>query len=85
VQLIWINFAAPVLVLLIMLFVAIRFSGSPLRSAVYSQKLKLLHIAVIIWSVARFLRATGGLYESQLFYGMLPGLTRETMSGKTSG
>jgi len=30
-----------------------------------------MQIALAIWSVARFLRATGGLYESQLFYGMI--------------
>jgi hypothetical protein len=41
-----------------------RFSGSPIRSAIYSQKLKVMKIAVTIWSIARFLRAIGGLYES---------------------
>ena len=51
--------------------VAIRFSGSPIRSSVYSQKLKIMKIAVTIWSIARFLRAVGGLYESKLFDGMM--------------
>ena len=37
----------------------------------YSQKLKIMQIAVAIWSVARFLRATGGLYENEMFYGMV--------------
>jgi len=42
IELIVINFLAPALVLIIMLLIAFKFSGSPLRSAVYSQKLKLL-------------------------------------------
>ena len=37
----------------------------------YSQKLKIMKIAVTIWSIARFLRAVGGLYESKLFDGMM--------------
>lgn len=57
-----------------MLHIAFKFSGSPLRAAVYSQKLKLLKIAVIVWSIARILRAVGGMYESKLFYGMILGL-----------
>ena len=57
-----------------MINVANRFSGSPLRAAIYSQKLKLLQIALLIWSLSRVLRAVGGIYESTLFYGMLLGL-----------
>ncbi len=77
-QLIWLNFAAPVIVILITLMVAIRFSGSPIRSAMYSQKLKIMKIAVTIWSIARFLRAVGGLYESQLFNGMIVLVSEKT-------
>jgi hypothetical protein len=69
-----INFAAPSLVMLLMLLIAFKFSGSPLRSQVYYQKLKLLQIAVLVWSIARYLRAIGGMYESKMFYGMILGL-----------
>lgn len=74
IQLIVFNFAAPFFVAVIMLQVANKFSGSPLRAAVYSQKLRLLQIALLIWSLARILRAVGGIYESTLFYGMVIGL-----------
>jgi hypothetical protein len=74
IQLIILNFAAPFTVFFLMLLVAVKFSGSPLRSAIYSQKLKILQLAVLVWSFARILRAVGGLYESKLFYGMILGL-----------
>ncbi len=41
-ELIVLNFVIPVAVFFIMLYIAFKFSGSPLRAAVYSQKLKLL-------------------------------------------
>lgn len=68
------NFIIPVIVLFTLIFHSFRFSGSPLRSAIYSLKLKLLHIAVMIWTIARILRAVGGIYESKMFYGMMLGL-----------
>lgn len=42
IELIIFNFASPVLVCIIMLTIVFKFSGSPLRSNVYSQKLKVL-------------------------------------------
>lgn len=75
IQLIIINFATPAIVFIIMFVYALQFSGSPLRSEIYSQKLKVLHIAVFIWSLARILRALCGMYESKLFYGMILGLS----------
>ena len=36
--------------------------------------MRVLQIAVIVWSIARILRAVGGIYESKLFYGMILGL-----------
>lgn len=74
-ELIALNFAIPILVFLIMLSIAFKFSGSPLRAAIYSQKLKLLQIAIVVWSLSRIIRAVGGLFESKLFYGMILGLT----------
>jgi len=74
IQLIVFNFAAPFFVAIIMLQVANKFSGSPLRAAVYSQKLRNLQIALLVWSLARIVRAVGGIYESTLFYGMVLGL-----------
>lgn len=52
----------------------VKFSGMPIRAAVYSQKLKVLQYAVIIWSIARLLRAVGGIFENGLFTGMVLGL-----------
>lgn len=42
IELIILNFTAPMVFLVLMLSILFKFSGSPLRSAVYSQKLKLL-------------------------------------------
>jgi hypothetical protein len=33
-----------------------------------------LQVAVFIWSIARVLRAIGGMFESKFFYGMMLGL-----------
>ncbi len=76
-ELIVLNFVIPVAVFFIMLYIAFKFSGSPLRAAVYSQKLKLLQIATFIFSLSRILRAIGGLFESKLFYGMILGLSNQ--------
>lgn len=58
-----------------MIHFALKFSGSPLRAAVYSQKLKVLQIAVLVWSIARILRAIGGIFEGNMFNGMILGLS----------
>jgi len=68
------NIIAPLIVFLVMMSIAFKFSGSPLRSAVYSQKLKYLQWAIGVWSIARFIRGIGGMYESSLFNEMLLGL-----------
>ena len=77
IELIVLNFLAPSVVLIITISMAFKFSGNPVRSPIYSQKLKLLQIAVLVWSIARILRATGGLFESKLFYGMILGLSNQ--------
>ena len=69
------NLFVPLLVIVIMVCIAFKFSGSPLRSTLYSDKLKYLQIAVMLWTIARILRGIGGLYESKLFYGMILGLS----------
>ena len=74
-ELIFINFLIPAFVMCSLVYTEYSFSGSPVRAAVYSQKMKALHIAILIWSVARVLRAIGGIYEDKLFYGMILGLS----------
>ena len=37
--------------------------------------MKFLKIAIAVWSVARVLRAVGGIFEDRLFYGMILNLT----------
>lgn len=32
---------------------------------------------MVVWSIARVMRAVGGMYESNLFYGMLLGLSSQ--------
>ena len=77
IELIILNFAAPLVVLVIMLSICLKFSGSPIRSSVYCQKIKLLQIAVFVWSMARFIRGACGLFESKLFFGMILGLSNK--------
>lgn len=76
-ELIVLNIIIPFIAALMMLTIAFKFSGSPLRAAIYSQKLKSLQFASFIWSTSRIARAMGGLYESRLFYGMILGLKNE--------
>ncbi|CDW81984.1 protein kinase [Stylonychia lemnae] len=76
-ELIILNFTTPILILVIMLAIAFKFSGSPIRAAVYTQKLKLLQIAMLIWSITRVIRGTCGIFESRLFYGMILGLKNQ--------
>jgi len=80
IELIILNLATPFMISLIMFSVVIKFSGSPVKSSVYQQKLKLLKIAVLIWSLARVLRGVGGIFESKLFYGIMMGLSDEKYS-----
>jgi hypothetical protein len=75
IELILINMILPLVILMLMFSIALKFSGSPIRSQVFSEKLKLLQIAVIVWSLARMLRAAGGWFENKLFYGMILGLS----------
>lgn len=74
IQLVIINFAAPFIAFILMFHFAQKISGSPLRAAVYSQKLKVLQVAVLVWSTTRIIRAIGGIFEGGLFTGMILGL-----------
>ena len=74
IQLIILNFACPLIAVFVMFTMVLKFSGSPIKSSIYHQKLKLLQCAVIIWSLTRLLRGACGLFESELFYGMILGL-----------
>jgi hypothetical protein len=70
-QLIWMNFAAPMAVGMVMIFIAYTFSGSPIRSKAYGLKLNAVKYAVMIWSVARILRGICGLWEDRLYWALL--------------
>lgn len=76
-ELLVLNIIFPSIAALMMLTIAFKFSGSPLRAAVYSQKLRSLQFATLLWSMSRIARAMGGFYESRLFYGMILGLKNE--------
>jgi hypothetical protein len=75
IELITLNFSVPFITIVILISVAAKFSGSPLRSNIFVQKLKLLQIAVFVWAFCRALRAVAGIFESKLFYGMILGLS----------
>ena len=65
------NFAAPLAVGMVMMYIAYTFSGSPIRSKAYGLKLNAVKYAVMIWSVARILRGVGGLWEDRLYQALL--------------
>lgn len=60
--------------LVVMIYAGYIFSGSPVRSVMYIEKMHGMKIAVGVWTSARVLRAIAGWYESSLFYGMVIGL-----------
>lgn len=70
-QLIWMNFAAPLAVGMVMMYIGYTFSGSPIRSKVYELKLNAVKYAVMIWSVARILRGISGVWEDSLYKALL--------------
>jgi hypothetical protein len=70
-QLIWMNFAAPMAVCIVMMFISYTFSGSPIRSKAFGLKLNAVKYAVMIWSVARILRGIGGMWEDRLYQALL--------------
>jgi len=54
---------APSIVALVMVYIAGIFSGSPIKTRVFGQKLTAVKTAVGIWSLARILRAIAGMWE----------------------
>jgi hypothetical protein len=65
--------AAPLIMLGAIGYTVVMFSGSPVRSRIFLEKLRTMKIGCAVWSVARVLRGVAGLYESPLFYGILIG------------
>ena len=75
----WLNFASPFCVCLIMIYAAYIFSGSPFKSKRFEQKLKAVKTAFVIWSLARIIRGFGGMVENQVLKAMFSGADIKTL------
>ena len=65
-----INFVMPISVLISILYLKCKFSGVPKRDE-FKHRLKKLNMAVLIWSMSRFIRAISSLWDANLFFGMM--------------
>jgi len=61
-----INLLSPVVVTVIILYYECKLSGTP-QSRFSQQKVRLLTIAVVIWSMARVIQCWSSLYDSRRF------------------
>jgi hypothetical protein len=51
------------------------FSGSPYRSPAYKMKMRKLTVAIVVWSLTRYLRGITGAFEQKCYSFILQSLT----------
>ena len=61
------NFVGPIVVLVNSCMVGSKFSGIPFKNAYFQHKIKMLRIAVFIWTIARTIRAITGTFEGKVY------------------
>ena len=79
-----INFALPTMVVISIVYLKCKFSGIPKRDE-YKTRLKKLNMAVILWSMTRYLRAITSLWDANLFFGMMFEMDSEQWQKHTDG
>ena len=69
------NFTFAAIAWVSILCLVLQFSGNPIKN-IYNQKIKKMTTAVLVWTLARYLRGTWGLFDNEFYNGIIGDLAK---------